>query len=511
MSRLVNRFNGQAAAYVGGALLFVGAISTYWDIATHIDIGRERFITPAHLGIYLSVLLSAIAVALSGLADHFRAGDSFWAAVRHPFRHLRPGIGVAGAGLLTTLVAAPFDNLWHEIYGVDVTIWSPPHLLAIFGIASASLGLAVLVAPAVSDRTAFVYPLLLAAFLAALVMTLGEYDFNAPQYRIAFHPLLLGGIAAFVFTAAAGYRWRATQVAVWYLFVRFLAVLFLMAMDRSLTFVPLLIPAALVADLASRRRMGGALTGSLVAAVLVLTNWLLLETLPGLRWPVDDLALGGPAALMVGAAAGWLGQRLGLLLNGAESHHLVRTPGRFATVALLAMSLALISVPASAHEVGGARGQGTISWQPAVPEAGGSLEVDIEDLRLTSGATPSNLRIEAWRAEHRIEAPVNAGGEAKITLPERGLWFLFVRAEDGNEHLLWGDHLTVADEGEGVDKVQEQRFTLGLDTASGDEPSSWIDAMAYGLSLVILLLLVRGVVRALKRLPTVGAAPSGSK
>lgn len=27
----------------------------------------------------------------------------------------------------------PFDNLWHGEYGVDVTMWSPPHLLMILG------------------------------------------------------------------------------------------------------------------------------------------------------------------------------------------------------------------------------------------------------------------------------------------------------------------------------------------------------------------------------------------
>src|SRR5918995_2071608 len=192
MRKLLGRFEGPLAAYIGASLLLVGAISTYWDIATHIDVGRERFLTPPHIGIYASVLVSAIAIALSGLADHFRAGDSFLGALRHPFRNLRPGIGVSGAGMLTALVAAPFDNAWHEIYGIDVTIWSPPHLLAIFGIAAASLGLAALIAPVVAQRENAFYPVLLAALLTALLITAGEFEFNAPQYRIAYHPIILG-------------------------------------------------------------------------------------------------------------------------------------------------------------------------------------------------------------------------------------------------------------------------------------------------------------------------------
>lgn len=121
------------------------------------------------------VLVSAATVALSGLADHFHVGHSFFAALRHPFRDLRPGVGIAAGGMLTTLVAAPFDNAWHEVYGLDVTVWSPPHVLAIFGIASAALGLAALISPAARRANVF-YPVLLAAFLTALLVTTGEYE-----------------------------------------------------------------------------------------------------------------------------------------------------------------------------------------------------------------------------------------------------------------------------------------------------------------------------------------------
>ena len=502
MRRIVGRFEGPLAAYIGASLLLLGAISTYWDIATHIDVGRERFLTPAHIGIYSAVLVSAIAIALSGLADHFRAGDSFFGALRHPFRSLRPGIGVAGAGMLTTLIAAPLDNAWHEIYGIDVTIWSPPHLLAIFGIAAASLGLAALVAPAVTRRENVFYPVQLAAFLTALLITTGEFEFNAPQYRIAYHPIILGAASALVFTAAAGRRWRATKVALWFEAVRMASLLFLLGVDRSLAFVPFLVPAAMVADLIATAKRRGPVMGVAVAGVAVASNWVVLELVAGLRWPSDDMMLGVPVALVTGAVAGWVGTRLGWRLEGRASPTPKLGVRRAAAAAMLAAFVVLTATPAFAHEVGGRRGTGTITWSPDIPEAGQSIDIRISDLSLDSDEQPSGLRVEAWRAEHRISAAINtATGRADLTLPEQGLWFLFVRAEADGEHLLWGDHFTIADQGEGETGIHRQQFTLGVDTLAGEEPPAWVDAVAYGVSLVAFLLLLRGVVRALGRLP----------
>ena len=33
------------------------------------------------------------------------------------------------------MLAAPIDDLWHRLFGLDVTLWSPPHLLGLFGVA----------------------------------------------------------------------------------------------------------------------------------------------------------------------------------------------------------------------------------------------------------------------------------------------------------------------------------------------------------------------------------------
>lgn len=48
-------------------------------------------------------------------------------------------------GGLTTLTSAPFDNWWHNSFGLDVQIISPPHVVLIPGIFSLDLGALILI------------------------------------------------------------------------------------------------------------------------------------------------------------------------------------------------------------------------------------------------------------------------------------------------------------------------------------------------------------------------------
>ena len=38
------------------------------------------------------------------------------------------------------ITSAPFDNWWHEAYGLDVKILSPPHMLLAAGIFDSAFG-----------------------------------------------------------------------------------------------------------------------------------------------------------------------------------------------------------------------------------------------------------------------------------------------------------------------------------------------------------------------------------
>jgi hypothetical protein len=127
----------------------------------------------------------------------------------------------------------------------------PPHLLAIVGVSVAALGLAMLVAPATGVRVRPVlHDFLLSSFLAGLVVTTGEFEFNGPQYRIAYHLMILSAAATLVFVAAAQgpTRWTATRVALWFEGARLASLVALVALDHSFPFIPVVLPSALLVD-----------------------------------------------------------------------------------------------------------------------------------------------------------------------------------------------------------------------------------------------------------------------
>jgi hypothetical protein len=55
-----------------------------------------------------------------------------------------PGTHLAWWGIAVTILAAPVDDLWHRLFGLDVSLWSPPHLLGLLGSQVNSAGCFVL-------------------------------------------------------------------------------------------------------------------------------------------------------------------------------------------------------------------------------------------------------------------------------------------------------------------------------------------------------------------------------
>src|SRR5512132_744001 len=116
-------------------------IGAYWDISWHMSIGRDTFWTPAHLLIQAGGLIAGISsgyVALKttfkGTPDERAASVSFW-GFRAP---LGAWMAVWGCGAMLT--SAPFDNWWHNAYGLDVRIISPPHVLLGLGMMGIVMG-----------------------------------------------------------------------------------------------------------------------------------------------------------------------------------------------------------------------------------------------------------------------------------------------------------------------------------------------------------------------------------
>lgn len=124
----------------------VSAIGASWDISWHMTIGRDSFWTPAHIAIYLGGATVGfgcgwLAFRTTFLASEVekRAGVGVWGA-RAPF-----GAWVSIWGAMAMLTSGPFDDWWHNAYGLDVKIISPPHVVLFLGGVGVRLGVWLLV------------------------------------------------------------------------------------------------------------------------------------------------------------------------------------------------------------------------------------------------------------------------------------------------------------------------------------------------------------------------------
>ncbi len=60
------------------------------------------------------------------------------------------GAFIAAWGGFAMIISAPFDNWWHNAYGLDVTILSPPHVLLMSGSSAIDIGTLILISGAMN-------------------------------------------------------------------------------------------------------------------------------------------------------------------------------------------------------------------------------------------------------------------------------------------------------------------------------------------------------------------------
>ncbi len=103
------------------AALFTAVFAATWDVWWHGAIGRDTLFEPPHLLLYGAVI---VAVAF-GVVGWYRTRQTVWKRL--------------AVLLLLIPITAPFDELWHQRYGVEdiaspIIVWSPPHLAIIFAV-----------------------------------------------------------------------------------------------------------------------------------------------------------------------------------------------------------------------------------------------------------------------------------------------------------------------------------------------------------------------------------------
>jgi hypothetical protein len=202
-------------------------VGLYWDISWHIGIGRDTFWTPAHLAIQLGAVINGVSCAylilhttLAGNHETRESSVRIW-GLRGPL-----GAFISAWGGFCMLTSAPFDNWWHNSFGLDVTILSPPHVVLILGIFAMGFGGFVLTTSEMNRATGeervklnqiFLYS---GSLLLCLMFMLGlEYVGDQTLMHSAIYYRVLGMVAPAVLVGigqASGRRWAATTLAALY-------------------------------------------------------------------------------------------------------------------------------------------------------------------------------------------------------------------------------------------------------------------------------------------------------
>lgn len=138
--------------YLGLVSWFISILAFDWDEQWHLNVGRDGFWTPPHWLFYSSVTLCGLICAVDVLTEtylYYRRRNIVNEKNSVAVLFFRGGHGfiLTGFGLLVMLLSAPLDDYWHRIYGIDVQIWSPFHVMLILGMLLASLGFIYVFAP----------------------------------------------------------------------------------------------------------------------------------------------------------------------------------------------------------------------------------------------------------------------------------------------------------------------------------------------------------------------------
>src|SRR5262250_557101 len=117
------------------------SVGLYWDISWHMSIGRDTFWTPAHLCIHFGAIVAGVSSIFLILASTFGKNSARRDNSVRVWGFYGPlGAFVSLWGGLAMLTSAPFDDWWHNSFGLDVQIISPPHVVLILGMLVLGLG-----------------------------------------------------------------------------------------------------------------------------------------------------------------------------------------------------------------------------------------------------------------------------------------------------------------------------------------------------------------------------------
>lgn len=409
-------------------LIVVGALAgfamalfgVYWDDAWHTDRGRDDLFSPPHLSLYAGVAM-VVAVVI------------WWAWQRRGDRAMAPGpVGLAVTGAMFTLASAPVDEWWHQAFGRDAVLWSPPHLAAVAGTIALGTGVAFIATARTGVGDTLVGGAAGAAVIGAWQVLVLEYDTDVAQFSPLWYlPVMATGLSAAALTVqAAGshrVRWPATWAGVVFTLAMAGVHIGLDSAGFSTPVVPLVLPALVVADLGRRMQWVMPLRTAVFVAALFAAYWPYLGAVPGGVQPTLGDAASGAVLAAVGVAA------VLVVMDPSARIRVSRTPLTVLMALAVVVTTSTVGPPrAEAHDPG----QGDEVTEVTLIAEVTDRVVRVEVVLAGDGDAGEPVRVVARRAGRTLTGPLAAtpsGWSGRVDVDQDGRWFVYVEARRGQQ------------------------------------------------------------------------------
>ncbi|MBI3597403.1 MAG: PD40 domain-containing protein [Nitrospirae bacterium] len=402
--------------FLGVVGLFLATGAIYFDGWWHITIGRDTFWIPPHTVLYTAIGLTTLGFLLRAWPQ-WKAGRPWDVPLK-----------TWGGGVFLIFLSAPFDELWHRIFGREsieslLIIWSPPHVVAISSAVAVGIGLLMALIRDGAPRGWFVALTLFTFAAVGGFLNILVIPFNPIDHGIG------GPVGAFLFYLVF-VSWRLAAVVLldrpvltylgamqWF----FSSILFLPHVIEAvlepidiLLFMLTGIAAAAVGDAAFvglraiRGRVSYPVVGSAYMAVAGAALYPLFNHFFHLHYRALDLALIAAMLMAAGYASGFVSPRIaGWLSPGApDADRRIRVSTEMAPVhvamGMLLAAFILIFVTLSNPEIMETRGPRLIGTEEPVARIPDSLALEKIRPRWTY-VPPVSTSVDGRRIAYKVK------------------------------------------------------------------------------------------------------------
>ena len=524
-------------AGIATASLLTAVFGMYWDIALHIGVGRDEgpLANPAHYFILFGLFGIFAAGFIAMVLPKERPSASAVRITRDWHAPLG-GVLICACGAFS-LTGFPLDDVWHRLFGQDVTLWGPTHLMLIGGAAMTLVGIAVLAVEGLRanrdagepDRVVSWTKLLLAValtggFMLGLSTFQAEFDFGVPQFRFIFQPLLimLAAGVGLVTTRIWGGPGSALGAVAFFLVVRGLLSLSIgPVFGESTPHMPLYVAEALVVEAIAlkfatdRRPLAfGIASGLGIGTIGLAAEWGWSRVWAPLPWPSElypEGALVGFAAAIAGALLGaWIGSRLSIEPKPRD--------GRLRAAAVLG---AVVVAGLVGYALYKPADQGVVASVELTEVQGGAQRTADATVTLFPPDAAEGaewLNVTSWQGGGLVISELErvAPGRYRTTepIPVHGTWKSLIRLHEGDS-LTAAPIFLPADEAIPAEEVPaeprfEREFVADHQILQREQKAAApaLTLIAYGAVVTIALSLLALLAWGLHRLGAAGRPPA---